>query len=634
MFLLFCSAFSFPPQIIPYPNEISVLPGQFQLISTAGIGYDPTIPQADNLAQFVAAQLSVSTGFALPVSPSRPATGIYFGKADGATEEYYLSMTPTVVQISGSTRTALFYGFQSLIQLFPAEILLTTATTIPWLAANVTIHDSPRLSWRGAMLDTSRHFLDVDTVKSLLDGISRYKMNVFHLHLTDDQGWRFESKKFPTLTQLGSTRDSSPLHWHRDQQDGVPYGPYFYTQDQIRDLIAYAHAREITIVPEIEMPGHCLSALASFQDFACTGGPFKPLCKWGTDVHTYCPGNDDALRFLEELLDEVMTVFDSNVIHVGGDEVSHSLWENCPKCQARMAANNLKTTDELQSWFIEHFAQYLSSKGKRCIGWDEILQGGLPDGTMVMSWRGTDGGIAAAALGHDVVMSPQQYLYLDHGQFAGNDPFEYISGVDSLHTVYNYNPTDGVEPQYQKYIIGIQGNLWTEYVWAREDLEWKTFPRIAAVAEVGWTQTNNLDWNSFLNRLANSEYRKLDVLKKKPAPISVGLTAFWEANEIPTKWVIMQWPLTGAIGAIGDYEIAFVYQSGANAMKINNVKLYVTGIEAGSDLHEGTAFDPAVDNIWKIHTIASATDKTVYMTANVTCVGGSDSNGKIYIYAA
>jgi hypothetical protein len=296
-----------------------------------------------------------------------------------------------------------------------------------------------------------------------------------------------------------------------------------------------------------------------------------------------------------------------------------------------MKQYNLATTDELQSWFIGHFANYLASKGKQCIGWDEILQGGLPDGTTVMSWRGTSGGQAAAKLGHEVVMSPEAWMYLDHGQFAGDDPYEYISGLNSLYKVYWYDPVDGLEDQYKKFVIGAQGNLWSEYVWARDDLEWKAIPRIAAVAEVGWT--DNRDWGNFLTRLANVEYKRLGLAGRNAAPIASGLAAEWESNEIPTNWVTMQWPLTGAIGDAGTYQVAFVFQKGQNALRVNNVKLYVTGTLAGSDNHEGVAFDPPVQNIWTIKTTVTGAQKKVYITANVSCDGGSDSNGKIYLYS-
>jgi hexosaminidase len=484
------------------------------------------------------------------------------------------------------------------------------------------------------MLDVARHFHNVATVKSLIDGMCRYKLNVLHFHLTDDQGWRFESKKFPLLTEIGSIRAASPMHWSPNTLDNIPYGPFFYTQSEIQDIISYAHDREITIVPEIEMPGHAVAALSAFPNLSCTGGPFTPRCFWGVDDNSYCPGNDDTLHFLEAVLDEVIELFDSEYIHVGGDEVSHVHWETCPKCQARMRAENLSNTDQLQSWFIGHFARYLAGKNKRLIGWDEILQGGLPNGTTVMSWEGTSGGIAAASMGHDVIMTPSDLLYVDKAQFRAGDQYEYINGFVSLFNVYHYDPTDEIDPKYQKFVIGTQANLWTEYVWARDDLEWKLFPRVSALSEIAWTNTANLDWNSFVTRFGNVEKNRLAILGRNSAPIASGLSATWESDEIPTRWVTMQWPVTGSVGVIGAYQVAFVYERGKNALKVNNVKLWVAGSLAGGDDHDGVAFDPPQNNIFRITTIISSLNRQVYITANVSCDGGSDSNGKVYVYSA
>jgi hexosaminidase len=463
--------------------------------------------------------------------------------------------------------------------------------------------------------------------------MARYKFSVFHLHLTDDQGWRFESRKFPSLTKIGSERSSSPLHWSRSEFDNISYGPYFYTQDELRELVSFAAAREITIVPEIEMPGHALSALSAFPELSCTGGPFIPMTKWGIDSNTYCPGNDKALRFLEEVLDEVITIFDSPYIHCGGDEASHEHWNGCPKCQERMRAANLSTTDELQSWFIAHFAKYLAGKGKRLIGWDEILQGGLPSGTTVMSWRGTAGGIAAANSGHDVVMTPRQHAYLDYRQFGGEDRYEYIGGLVSLHDIYAYNPTDGIDEGSKRCVIGVQGNLWSEYVWGNEDLEWKLFPRIAAMAEIGWTLSDHLSWSSFLTRLSKTEADRLDNLGFHHAPIAIGLTATWNPGEIPTEWVPMRWPISGSIGLPRRYEVAFVFESGRHALLIRDVKLFIGGVEIGADDHLGTAFDPPSDSTFSFNISESASQKA-YLTAEVSCDGGTDSSGRIYVYPA
>jgi hypothetical protein len=298
-----------------------------------------------------------------------------------------------------------------------------------------------------------------------------------------------------------------------------------------------------------------------------------------------------------------------------------------------MAAYNISDVAQLQSWFIAHFAHYLASKGKRTIGWDEILQGGLPDGTLVMSWRGTEGGIDAAKLGHQVVMAPEDKIYLDRGQFAGYDQYEYFGGLNSLYTFYSYDPTDGVGEEYEKFIIGAQWNLWTEYVWGTDDLQWKIFPRVSALAEILWTRKENLDWNSFFTRQANVEAKRLRLLYNNPGPVAVGLTATWETDEIPSHWVLVQWPISGSIGSAMTYQIAFVYESGANGIQIKNVKLFIDGVLAGTDTHEGIAFDPPTANIWTTAVNVSGTGKKAYITANVQGISGSDSNGKIYVYS-
>jgi hexosaminidase len=480
------------------------------------------------------------------------------------------------------------------------------------------------------MVDVCRHFHNATTIKKVLANMARYKLNVFHFHLTDDQGWRIESKRFPNLTTAGSIRDSSPMPWDREKSDGTPYGPYFFTQAEVRDIIAYARAREITVVPEFEMPGHSLAALTGYPQYSCTGGPFRPLTKWGVQPDIFCAGNDATLAFLEELLDEMLTIFDSEYIHTGGDEAPHDRWAVCPKCRARMAALGLKTTDELQSWFTTHFAKYLSDRGRRLIGWDEILQGGLPDGTAVMSWRGTDGGVEAAKLGHEVVMTPTGYLYFDYRQFGGKDQYEYFNGIATIHNLYGYDPTAGIDNEYKKFVIGVQGNLWTEYIWGQDSLEWKIWPRAAALAEIAWTPAK--DWGRFLAGIVQVEAARLATLGVHAAGIASGVAATWERGEIPTRWVTMQWPVNEAVDQVGGYQIAFVYTSGKNDLHINNVRLYVNGLLAGSDEHEGVAGLNPARNIYSVKSTLPALEGKVWVNANVSCAGGSDSGGSIFVY--
>jgi hexosaminidase len=375
------------PSIIPFPNDLAVLPGEWRLTNDSQVGFDAAFPPSKGIANSAAELLRPATGFALPVIPIRPPTGVYFHHSPdpALSGEYAISVDDAVVSISSSNRTGLFYGLQTLLQLLPPDVLKPEVSAVSWTIPKVSIRDFPRFRWRGIHLDVSRHFFPLPVVKSVIASMSRYKLNVFHFHLIDDQGWRIESKRFPLLSQIGSTRSSSPRKWHRNEPDGVPYGPFFYTQDDVRELIAFARDHEVEIVPEIEMPGHSSASLAAYPQYSCRGNAQETLTSWGISTRVFCLGNDGALAFLEELLDEMLTLFDSPFVHVGGDECPRDEWRNCPKCQARAQSVGVP----LQSWFTSRIAHFLAARGRRLIGWDEILEGSLPAGATVMSWRGT-----------------------------------------------------------------------------------------------------------------------------------------------------------------------------------------------------------------------------------------------------
>jgi hexosaminidase len=367
--------------------------------------------------------------------------------------------------------------------------------------------DTPRYAWRGMMLDVSRHFQTKEFVKKYIDYLAMHKMNTFHWHLTDDQGWRIEIKKYPQLTQTSAWRvDHEDLHWNSrpDQRPGeeARYGG-FYTQDDIREVVKYAEDRYITVVPEIELPAHVTAVLTAFPQFSCTGGPFTvlPGGLWPIkDI--YCGGNDSVFTFIEDVLKEVVPLFPSAFIHIGGDEADKTEWKRCPKCQTRIKKEGLANEAELQSFFIKRIESILTGMGKRIIGWDEIIEGGLPPRAAVMSWRGTNGGIEAARTGHDVVMTPTSNCYIDY--YQGTPEFEplAIGGFLPLEAVYAVEPTPEVlTPAEAKHILGVQGNLWSEYIPTPAQAEYMSFPRIAAIAEVGWTPKALRSWPSFLERL-------------------------------------------------------------------------------------------------------------------------------------
>jgi len=351
-------------------------------------------------------------------------------------------------------------------------------------------------------LDVCRHFFTVEEVKTYLDIMALHKLNRFHWHLTEDQGWRIEIKQFPRLTEIGSQRKETVIGKNTGEYDGTPHGGY-YTQEGIREVVDYARDRHITVVPEIEMPGHSLAALAAYPELGCTGGPYEVATTWGVFEDVYCAGNQKTMAFLKQVLDEVITLFPSKYIHIGGDECPKTRWENCSRCQKRMRLEGLADEHELQSWFIQEIEHYLNEKGRQIIGWDEIMEGGLAENAAVMSWRGESGGIKAAKSKHYVVMSPNGTCYFDHYQHPDteNEPFA-IGGLTTLEDVYNYEPIPaGLTEEEREYIMGAQANLWTEYIPDEDHLQYMMLPRAAALSEVVWSEKEDKDYAEFLTRL-------------------------------------------------------------------------------------------------------------------------------------
>jgi hexosaminidase len=499
--------------IIPRPLQLEIMPGSF----SPGPGMTILVESADeravDVARYLAERLGAAAGGFIPVSTGSQPAGqkaiVLAQRQDSVlgTEGYRLNVQNERILLEAVTPAGLFYGVQTILQLLPADVYAGKMTASPLTLPCVLIQDSPRFRWRGFMLDVSRHFHPKEYVLKLIDYLAMHKMNIFHWHLTDDQGWRVEIKSYPRLTEVGAwrvDRGETPWTLREQQKDGeTPTYGGFYTQDDIREVIAYAQSRYITIIPEIEMPGHCLAALASYPQYSCSGGPFKvpPGSVWPIkDV--YCPGNDETFAFLEGILGEVADLFPSPYIHIGGDEVDKATWKACPKCQARMLAEGLKTEEELQSYFVKRIEMFLNSRGKILLGWDEILEGGLAPNAAVMSWRGTEGGIAAARAGHDVVMSPTSHCYFDYYQ---GDPLTEplaIGGFLPLRKVYSFEPVPSeLTSEEAAHIMGAQANLWTEYVLTSKPAEYMTFPRIAALAEVGWTSKENRDWTGFTARM-------------------------------------------------------------------------------------------------------------------------------------
>ncbi|HCR75394.1 MAG TPA: beta-N-acetylhexosaminidase [Chryseobacterium sp.] len=415
---------------------------------------------------------------------------------------YIINISNEMMMVIGKNPEGLFQGIQTLLQL----IKTSEDGKIPALE----IQDSPKFQWRGMHLDVSRHFFTVEEVKQYIDYLAMYKLNTFHWHLTDDQGWRIEIKKYPKLTQIGSKRKESMIGAYVDNTfDGKPYGPYFYTQEQIKEVVKYAQERHITIVPEIEMPGHALAALSAYPDLACTKGPFEPATKWGVFDDVFCP-KDETFTFLENVLDEVIALFPSQYIHIGGDECPKTRWKECAHCQELIKKNNLKDEHGLQSYFIRRIEKYVNSKGRKIIGWDEILEGGLAPNAAVMSWTGIKGGVEAAKSGHFAVMTPGSYCYFDHYQGDPATEPNAFGGFTPLDKVYSYNPIpEELNTEQAKYILGVQANLWTEYILDFNNVQYMIFPRLLALSEVGWGTADPKNYKEFERRVIN-EFKNLD----------------------------------------------------------------------------------------------------------------------------
>ena len=496
------------PPLIPRPASMIMGQGYFAVTSAVSILIDSKELKPEGA--YLRDVLTTLLPEAPMLLPQRTIEGPVIALAisnDGEmpAEGYSLHIAPERIDLLASDRAGVFHGIQTLIQLLPPK---GSETAIPCL----TITDHPRFAWRGMHLDVCRHFFGVEFVKKYIDLLARYKMNRFHWHLTDDQGWRIEIKKYPKLTEVGAWRSGSQIGpYGRGEYDSIPYGS-FYTQDQIREVVAYAAARHITVVPEIEMPGHAMAALAAYPEYSCTGGPFEVQKGWGVFEDVFCAGNDSTFTFLQDVLTEVMDLFPSDYIHIGGDECPKERWKTCAKCQARMKSGGLKDEHELQSYFIQRIEKFVNSKGRKIIGWDEILEGGLAPNAAVMSWRGTEGGVAAAKSGHYAVMSPGSHCYFDHYQGdPANEPLA-IGGYTTVQKVYSYEPIPAeLKADQAKYILGAQGNVWTEYILTPEHVEYMAVPRMLALAEVLWTPKEKRDEADFIKRL-ELEFARLEVM--------------------------------------------------------------------------------------------------------------------------
>ena len=502
--------------IVPKPAKLTPRQGQFVFNAETRI-VAPVDNDADmhNAVFSLLERLLLSTGLNVKITDNsdgsiQPGKNMVYCKlvrSIANKEAYRMTIVNDRIEIEAGAPAGIFYAMQTIRQLLPPEINRDAyAKNVVWAVPCAVIEDEPRYPYRGMLLDVCRHFSDVTAVKYYIDKLAFHKINRFQMHLTDDQGWRIEIKKYPKLTEVGGWRDRTlvgryvrggPFLYRQERYGG------FFTQEQIKEIVDYAKKKFVTVIPEIEMPGHAVAALTAYPELSCTGGPFEVEGRWGIFNDVYCP-KESTFEFFENVLAEVMELFPSEYIHIGGDECPKLRWKNCYHCQMKIKELGLKDEHELQSYFITRIEKFVNSKGRRIIGWDEILEGGLAPNATVMSWRGTEGGIAAAKQGHDVIMTPASHCYFDYyqSQDRENEPLG-IGGYVPMEKVYSFDPTpEGLSIAEARHILGGQCNLWREYINAESHVEYMLFPRLAALAEAVWTPMNEKNYENYMTRLA------------------------------------------------------------------------------------------------------------------------------------
>ncbi|MFT4576633.1 MAG: hexosaminidase [Polaribacter sp.] len=498
------------PTILPIPVSQNITGGHFTLNSNTQLVYETDFKQ---VAEFLKSYLENGSTIKLKATESAHKISFLKDKKITNKEGYELTVSKTGITISASTATGAFYGVQSLRQLIPIQFENGSYEGSEVAIQNIEIKDAPQFKYRGMHLDVGRHFFSVDFIKKYIDMMSMLKMNTFHWHLTEDQGWRIEIKKYPKLNEIAAYRKETLIGHYSDQPqkyDGKEYGGY-YTQEQVKDIVKYAGDRQIDVIPEIEMPGHSVAAISAYPELGCTGKQIDVATKWGIFDDIYCT-KESTFKFLENVLDEVMELFPSKYIHIGGDEAPKTNWKSCPNCQKLIKKEGLKDEHGLQSYFITRMEKYINSKGKQIIGWDEILEGGLAPNATVMSWRGINGAVTAAKQHHDVILTPGSHCYFDHYQSTNENEPVAIGGFLPLEKVYSFNPIPAeLTKEESKYVLGAQGNVWTEYMQTEDKVEYMMFPRIVALSEVVWSKPENKDYESFKSRLIQYQ-KRLDML--------------------------------------------------------------------------------------------------------------------------
>ncbi len=630
------------PAIIPLPQKMEIRSGIFKLTPDTHIAADSVSART---ARFLAARVREVTGYPLNLisAKSGGSGNILLTTKDADTnlglEGYALTVTPDSVVIRAPTQAGLFYGVQTLLQLLPPDIFSTKRVTHEdWQVPCVQIEDWPRFNWRGLMLDASRHFFTVQEVEQLLDAMATLKMNVFHWHLTDDQGWRIEIKKYPKLTQIGGWRPG--VGFGLDPKSTTAYGPDgryggFYTQADIREVVAYAAARHIAVVPEIEMPGHSLAALAAYPQFGCTGGPFTIPLQLGVFNGIYNPANEATFKFLDEVLTEVFQLFPGKYVHLGGDEVPKDTWKNSPACQALMKREGLTNENELQGWFMQRMEKFVEAHGRIPIGWSEIMQGGLASNTVVMDWIG--GGTEAASAGHDVVMAPHRFCYLCYYPSLDRPPnLRAYRPYLPLSKVYGFEPIPAaLEPRYRSHILGVEACVWTPDIPSLSDVEELTFPRVDALAEAGWSSQSARNFDNFLQRL-DVEYQRLAFCGINYWRDNATQIGEWTPKKISGPTNLLEWDATREITAPGAYRLSLDYTSGKNPLTIQWAALWENGREIARDAHigfTGTSSRAVKACDWNYYFDLPDLRKGARYAVKVSVAGGegNDSTGVVFL---
>ncbi len=630
-----------PIQLIPQP--VSIKPGNGEFVFSAHTVIIAP-PSVQALAEQLRGDLQPAMGFPLTIvrpSGTPRASGVALsidrGVRQFGPEGYRLEITRGGIRIRAFSPAGLFYGIQTLRQLLPADVFRRSRVEgVRWSVPAATIEDTPRFSWRGVHLDVSRHFMPKEFVLKFLDLMALHKLNVFHWHLVDDQGWRIEIKKFPRLALIGGKTDYTTFNPVQPMQAvSLPQGGY-YTQDDIREVVRYAADRFITVVPEIEMPGHSASAIAGYPELGNKleieegGGNTAFMGIWDSNYNV----DDSTIHFLQDVLAEVMSLFPSKFIHIGGDEVDKRPWHANPKAQARMQQLGLKDENELQSWFVSQMDQFLASHGRRLVGWDEILEGGLAQGATVMSWRGMEGGVAAAKAGHDVVMAPTGFTYLDYYQGVAPrlEPLA-IGGYLPLEQIYSFDPVPPeLTPAEAQHILGGQAQLWTEFMPQSKEVEYMAWPRLCALAEAVWSPRGPRNFQEFTDRLKPDieRFKILDVHYRPVSPIPPP-AAHWQAGDASAQFAEHEWDITKSITAPGQYDVAFMMTGGRGHMEIEWIELRENGTLVQRIVRPGSTDWAQRTNDYVFGLPAFHAGSTYTVHASIRGVGGINSAGDIYV---